>query len=123
MPDFADFSLTFPRGDTAFLDFAVVLNAAPQNITGWTLWFTAKRRVGDADPGVLQKSTTGGGITITNAATGLGTVNLVPADTAALPEQPTTLYADLQGKDGGGNIWTLAKGLIAVRPDATLSTT
>lgn len=120
--DFSSFSLEVIRGDTSFIDFAVTLGGSPQNITGWALWFTAKRRVGDADPGVLQKSTNGGGVTITNAVGGLGTVTVAPADTTALPEERTTLYADLQGRDGAGNIFTLSTGLLTVASDVTQTT-
>lgn len=121
--DFSDLTFEIDHGTTDFLDFAVVLNGVPQNITGWTLWSTAKRRPSDADPGVFQKSTAGGGLTITNAAGGLGTVTLAPADTSPLPEERTSLFEDLKAKDGAGNIFVLAKWILVVRPVATETTT
>jgi hypothetical protein len=33
------------------------------------------------------------------------------------------LVADIQGKDGGGAIYTLAKGMLIVNPDVTRLTT
>jgi hypothetical protein len=124
MPDWINFNLTVVLGETANMDFAVQTGGVAQNITGWEIWFTAKRRVSDLDAAaVIQHSTASGGVAITNAAGGLGTVTLLPADTNTLPEQSLKLFADLQGKDGGGNIWTLAKGTLAITPRATDSVT
>lgn len=122
--DYTQFSIEIDRGDTAFFDFTVLTNGIAQNITGWLIWFTAKRRVGDTDlQAVLQKSTALGGVTITNAGGGVGFVTISPADTAGLAAERQPLFADLQGKDGGGNIFTLQKGKLVIRPDATVSTT
>jgi hypothetical protein len=123
MPDFSSFAVEVDLGETANLDFAVTVGGIAQNITGWLIWFTAKRRVADLDAAaVIQHSTASGGVAITNAAGGLGTVTLSPADTAALPEQRLKLFADIQGKDGGGNIFTLAKGTLSIRAKVTDST-
>jgi hypothetical protein len=118
--DFSSFAIEVDLGETANMDFAISVGGVAQNITGWLIWFTAKRRVADPDAAaVIQHSTAAGGVTITNAVGGLGTVTLSPADTAGLPEQRLKLFADLQGKDGGGNLWTLSKGQIIIRPKVT----
>ena len=119
--DFTQFSFEIDRGATEFLDFQITLNALPQNVTGWTIWFTAKYRVADADPGVFQKSTLNGGIVITTALTGIGYVRIDPADTNGLPIQRLSLYADQKAKDGGGQLFITQKGRVIVRPTATLA--
>lgn len=124
MSDWSSFTFEVEIGETAFLDFAITTGGVAQNITGWEIWFTAKRRISDPDSmAVIQHSTAAGGVTVSNAAGGLGTVTLLPADTAALPERKLVLFADLQGKDGGGNIFTLEKGTLSLLGKATDSTT
>lgn len=118
--DWQAFAIEVDLGETANLDFAVQLGGVAQNITGWLIWFTAKRRVSDLDAAaVIQHSTATGGVTITNAPGGLGTVTLSPADSTGLPQQRLKLFADLKGRDGGGNEWLLAKGTLTLRPTAT----
>lgn len=120
MPDFSSFNIEVEVGSTNSLDFAVTVGGVGQNITGWLIWFTAKRRVSDLDAAaVIQHSTASGGVAITNAVGGLGTVTLSPADTASLPEQRLKLFADIKGRDGGGNEWVLSKGTLTIRPVAT----
>ena len=113
-------ALQITRGDTSALNVTCYQSdgVTALNITGYTLWWTAKNSASDADPGVIQKTTTGGGITITNAAGGIATVNLVPADTSGLSTGVALLW-DLQAKDGSGNITTLAAGMVAVTADIT----
>jgi hypothetical protein len=118
--DWQDFLIEPDRGNTCFLDWAVTVNKLPQPITGWTIWFTAKRRLTDSDAqAVIQKSTVSGGVTISNAAGGLGFVTLQPADTTALVEARLSLWADLKAKDGAGQLFTLAKGRLTIRPIVT----
>ena len=117
----ADFGpLVISRGDTVYIDFAVVdANGQATSIVGWTLWFTVKRRLSDTDAQALIQKTTASGITVTSAATGVGYVLLLPADTSGLEARRQTFYADLQGKDAGGAVYTLQHGTLTVRPEPT----
>lgn len=118
--DWQSFSIEVDLGETANIDGAVTVGGVAQNITGWLIWFTAKRRVSDLDAAaVIQHSTITSGVTITNALSGLFTVTLAPADTSGLPEQRLKLFADIKGRDGGNNEWVLAKGTLVIRPVAT----
>ena len=116
-------ALEITRGDTSALNVTCYQSdgVTALNITGYTLWWTAKNRDGDADPGVIQKTTTGGGVTITNAVGGLATVNLAAADTSGLGG--VLLLWDLQAKDAGGNITTLASGTVTITADITRAIT
>lgn len=119
--DFAQFTYELDWGNTEFIDFQITVAGVPQNITGWTVWFTAKRRAGDADPGIFQKTIANGGLVVTSAATGVGFIRIDPSDTASLPQERTTLWADQKAKDGAGQLFTVAKGTLIIRPEVTLS--
>lgn len=121
---YTDFTFTIFRGDDRSITIAALQadGVTAQNITGWALWFTGKLAIADADvAAVFQRTVAGGGITITNAVGGLATVTLVPANTDSLT-QDTTLFCDLQGKDGSGKIYTLATGKLVVQAEVTRST-
>jgi hypothetical protein len=88
--------LTMRRGDTPIWDLAVVQSdGSPFNLTGCTVYFTAKLVITDADPGVFQLSSATAGVTITNAAGGLATIQPARGDTNTLTEN-TRLYVDVQ---------------------------
>ena len=94
------YPLTMRRGDTPIWDLAVVgRDGAPFDLTGYTVYFTAKRSLSDPDPGVFQL-TNGAGITITDAAGGLAQIQPRRADTSALTED-TTLLVDVQVSQAG----------------------
>jgi hypothetical protein len=113
-------NLEMQRGDDpSFTVTAVKADGKrPENITGATLWFTAKDRRADADPGVFQK--TGASIVIVDGANGIARVDIAAADTSAFAG-PRTLYWDLQSK-AGGKVQTLAFGRLKVRVDVTRAT-
>lgn len=121
---YRDSGIIAGRGDTAYLDFTVTVAGAAQDITGWELWFTAKRRIGDGDAdAVILKNSLGSGVTILNAALGTASVTLSPADTASLLPEAVRLYADIQGKDGAGHVFTLDAFTFTIRGDVTRTTT
>lgn len=108
------------RGDDASFTITV-LNAdgvTPEDLTGADLWFTAKDRRSDADPGVFQK--TGAAAVIVDGPNGIARVDLAAGDTSAFTE-PRTLYWDLQAK-AAGKVQTLAFGKLYVRTDVTRAT-
>jgi hypothetical protein len=86
----------------------------PQNITGWTLSWMLKKshKLSDASASVT-KTTTGGGIVITDAADGVCEVRIVDTDTDALTA--TTYYHELKRMDDGSEA-VLIYGDFVLRP-------
>lgn len=109
------------RGDAASFDIVAVQSdgVTPLDITGATIWFTAKHRRSDADPGAIQK-TVGAGVVIVDGPTGQARVDLAAADTSPFTV-PTTLYWDVQAKIAGKDR-TLAFGRLRVLLDVTRAT-
>jgi hypothetical protein len=130
MAAYTDFTFTMFRGDSRTIAVAALQpdGVSVQNITGWTLWFTAKMAILDADvAAIFQKKTGGLGITITSPTGGLASIALAPADTDGTMATGTAtsvdLFCDLQGKDGSGNVATLATGKLTVLAEITRTTT
>lgn len=110
------------RGDTKVLTITVTRDGQPYDLTGHTLWLTAKRTPTDADSAaVFQLSTTAGGITITNAAGGVARAEIAPTHTESLPAVVNRLVYDVQIADGTGGVYTVASGELVVRPDVTIT--
>lgn len=118
------FDLTIRRGDDRMLDLAIVQDdgVTPQDLSGALLWFTAKRRLSDADADAVLAYREGAGITITNAAAGTATVLVVGTDTAGLADGDIALLCDVQIRPLGGRVYTAAYGRLIVQPDITRST-
>lgn len=114
----ADF--TIYRGDTVALNVTITSGGLAYNLTGKSIWFTAKTSYSQADPGVFQK-TLGSGITIVSAANGQCQVVIAATDTNSLGNSKTALVYDMQVKDSSGNIYTVASGNLIVVPDVTRS--
>jgi hypothetical protein len=114
------------RGDTNQFDVTVTRNGVVFNITGCTLWFTAKYQDSDPDPGVCQVSTSGpnaaGSIIMTDPVTGKAQITLNPAATSSLINSNQLLTYDLQLKDGTGKVSTVTEGTLLVSADVTLTT-
>lgn len=123
MADYQDFTFQMWRGDTEVFDAAITVSGVAVNITGCSLTFTAKRSLTDADAdAVLQLTTTGGAIVITNGPGGLCTISVASADTSALTV-PTLCYCDLQLVDTLGNVSTTATGTLMIKVDVTETNT
>ena len=103
------------RGDTLDFDIGPILKAdgTVQDITGYTVTFTAKDRLGDADPGVFQVSGT-----IVNGPAGLARVVIPPSSTNGFTTD-RVLYYDVQIRDGGGATKTIDSGKLRVKRDVT----
>jgi hypothetical protein len=121
--DFSDDTWEFTRGDTTTRRFTVRnrVTAAVVDITSWSAFrFTGKGRVTDTDlEAVVAETLSGGGIVKTTPASGILDVTIAAADTASLNLETYELYADLQGVDGSGNVWTVWKGKVVILPDAS----
>jgi len=119
--------LTVIRGDTGVLTVTVgSLGSSGLNAYS-DIRFSAKRDMGDADTAAIISKTLASGITITtvgNATTsGVLSVALAPADTAALPTGYTsTLQYDVRLYDAAGDAYTVAQGVLTVAPTATQAT-
>ena len=67
---------------------------------------------------LIFKNLTSGVVKI-DPVNGLCEVTINPADTAALEWIDTCLFADFQGVDPAGSVWTLARGMLVVNADVT----
>ena len=106
--------LTMYRGNTMVFDFAITLGGNPVDLTGAGLWFTAK--TSPAATTVVFQKTLGGGITVTDPASGIGLIQLAPGDTSGLASRLVQLYFDLEVELAGA-VSTVAAGRLVVDPD------
>jgi hypothetical protein len=116
--------LRVKRGDSIVLAVGPVLKSdlSPQDITGHTIRFTAKARLDDADgAAVIQGSTIGGDVDITDGPAGMAEVNIPPAATAGFTSD-RVLHWDLQIADPFGTTKTLDSGKLIVERDVTRTT-
>jgi hypothetical protein len=109
--------LTMFRGNTMVFDFSITLGGNPVDLTGAGLWFTAKTSPGTS--AVVFQKTVGQGITVTDVASGVGLIELVPADTGALGARTVRLYFDLEVEIADA-VYTVAAGRLVVDPDVTV---
>ena len=116
----SNFAIT--RGDTVEFSASITLGGVALNITGASLWFTAKKQFIDADEDAVFQKTIGDGITVTNAASGLITIAIDPEDTEELSNVKTQLQYDLQMKDSEDKVYTVASGTLVVNPGVTTAT-
>lgn len=126
-------NISVRRGDTNTIYVSVTrtdpvtLGVAPVNLTSAKVWFTAKRRRGDADSAaVIRKGNTGTGftgITVTDATNGKVSIVLDPSDTTGLESDLVYLYYDVQtfelSPPPNGTYTTVASGQLLVSDDVT----
>lgn len=118
-------NLQMVKGDTPSFNLTITdaITTLAIDLTGSTIWMTAKKEFADTDAAaVFQKSTTGGGITITDAVNGLAKVTLVNGDTNLLEgffRGRVNLKYDIQIKTAAGQIFTVARGMLEVFEEAT----
>ena len=123
------------RGDTETLKATVYRNGVIFNLTGSTVWFTAKVNLSDADTAaIIKKNSLSGGISIPSPTNGILLVNILPADTLSLT-MPTNLtqnsqedyvaqlFYDIQVKTPSGEIFTVVRSKMFVQFDITQTTT
>jgi hypothetical protein len=111
------------RGDTKVFDYAVVdEDDVAVDLTGATVWFTAKTSPLLADSAAtIAITSVGGDITKTAGTGGTGVITIPAASTSALTVA-TLLYYDLQVKDTVGRIFTADEGELMVTLDITRAT-
>lgn len=111
------------RGDTPTIDIAVFADdgVTPFDLTGCSVWYTAKRNKNDADAdAVIQCDTTNGQLTITNPTAGLIEAVPLASDTASLTEL-TNLWDDVQVRTAADRTYTVYEGMLQIRLDVTRS--
>jgi len=108
------------RGDTVEMTLYVEKNGVPFDITGCTLFFTAKANVKDADNAALVSLSTGSGITHTTPLTGIAKI-IVPSGTTNVLD-PKHYICDVQLKLPTGEIKTLGDIVWTIKPDTTRRT-
>jgi hypothetical protein len=108
--------LRVKRGDSIPLTVGPILQADGdvQDITGYTITFTAKDRLSDADGAAII--TQGG--TITDGPAGLGLVTIPPASTSGFTTD-RALHWDVQIRDPAGATKTVDSGKLIVERDVT----
>lgn len=94
------------RGDTPIFELEVTKNRQPFDLTGYTIRFTAESR-----QKTIQKEI-GSGITVTDEAGGIATIQLNTADTA---EVDVFDYDVEIRKDS--DVFTIAKDVLEIRDD------
>lgn len=107
---------TMKRGDSFTLDVGPVRTSAGavQNIAGFTIRFTAKDRLDDADGAAIIAGTGA----IDDGPAGLGHVTIPPAATNGFTAD-RVLHWDLQLADPTGPVKTLDAGKLIVERDVT----
>lgn len=114
--------LTMFRGDDRQFDLAFTKNGAPYDLTGGSLWVTAKLKISDPDSSAQFQKTIGDGITIVSAVGGTATLTIDAADTDDMPDDQTELFCDVQIKDSQNNISTPIAFKLIVNPEVTRNT-
>ncbi|MEI6297396.1 MAG: hypothetical protein WCO84_07210 [bacterium] len=111
-------NLTGYRGDSKTINLTFKTDAGVAiNITGWTIFFTAKASKTDADAAAaIQKNVTAH----TNASGGITDIVLAPADTIGCLGN---YFYDIQAKKADGTILTVVDGIITFKEDITIRTT
>lgn len=106
-------NLTFYRGDDNTITLKFMDGDTPKDITGWTIFFTLKKKIDDSDDdAVLKKDIT----SHTNAAQGETEIPLLDTNTNDLAG---IYHYDIQSKDDSGIIKTVIKGEINFIKDIT----
>lgn len=117
------------RGDTRTFRLRVYQKNVKEetfavDITGFSIWFTAKKSLATVDASAeIRKSTALGTITLDEPSMGKCSFNLINADTSGFPDVSTELFYDVKLMDVGGDIETVVSGKMTVLPNVTLSTT
>jgi hypothetical protein len=116
---FSDFTFTIFRGDTRSFVITVTKNGTPYNLTGCGIWFTGKAQLIDAPyEAIFSVGTETGQVIFTDAVNGIATITLQALDTANVRAE-TLAYCDVQVRDPGGAIATVASGMLTIMLDVT----
>lgn len=105
------------RGDTRTFTLRVLASGlSATGINGMLFTFTAKRKVSDPDSAavLIKHNASFTVVTVGNSTTdAVLTYTITPTDTASFPVY-TVLQMDVRVQDSGGNVQTLARGVLIV---------
>jgi hypothetical protein len=109
------------QGEDGAFKLPFLYAGLPTPVDGWPFWFTVSRLPDDVTPAaaLFQKSTADGSITAFDATTLL--VSVAAADTR--DQETGRYYFHVQGRQPGGALLTLEKGVFYIDPVATASAT
>lgn len=122
-------NLRATKGDSISLEADVVrvidgVNQ-PVNLTGASVWFTAKRSYSDDDAtAFIRKGTTNttlDGIEVLDATGGQVVINIEPSDTSGLEAGTVMLLWDMQVLEADQTLTTVNYGRFALLDQVTLS--
>ena len=103
------------KGDNYSWEFHFTSAGVVENITGWSIYFTAKRYITDTDSqAIIQKIIT----THTNPTQGISQLSFSHTETEAFPVG--VWFYDVQIKTPADEIYTIFKGQFKVLADVTL---
>ena len=106
-------------GSTVVANFTFTRDGAAVNLTGAVIWMTVKVRQTDPDPGIVQLSTTGGGVVITgDPLDGKATAMIDNTVTENL-DVPASLYYDVKVKESSGVYSTPIFGMLVLNAPIT----
>lgn len=109
--------LTIKRGDTwERVMYFQDANEVPIDITGWTVFFTVKRKADDSDDDAVIKKTI---TTFSNPGNGEADIILTSIDTDL--DIGSYLF-DIQIKTSSDEIITVLEGIITISKDITIRT-
>lgn len=97
----------------------------PLDITGFTIWFTAKGEFPDPDNRSVSQldNASVGGITVLSANPGKFKVQMPALATRDFADSDVVLQYDIQIEDAGGRVTTIETGTLTVSPDVTRTST
>lgn len=101
--------------------------AVPTDITGWTVYFTAKYQLPDVDAASVAQANSAGTnpfpagttVTLVNATAGYAAVQVPPTWTQFFPDSDVRIVFDVKGVNPMGGTFTLDWGDIVVEPSVT----
>ena len=115
--------LSMFRGNTAIFTTTVTQAGSPVDLTGATIWFTAKKLRTDADNQAVFQLKTPTDIVVSAPATGVAVATVAANLTAGLNKSADTILEyDWQIKDVLGRIWTIEVGQLTIKAKVTEST-
>lgn len=109
------------RGDTPTFQLTVLnRDLNPFDLTGYSIWFTAKRNLDDSDINALfQISTITGHIIVTDAVGGIAQI-IPPASATYSLTSDAQVFFDIQIRNAGlTRTYTVARGHLSIVRDVT----
>lgn len=89
------------------------------DLSAWEIWFTVKAAIEDPDPGLLQKTKSAGGISVSG---GVARFEITATESRTL-FQPDTIYLyEIQARDPQNRIITLDTGKLQLTKDLIRTT-